>query len=64
MTERLIDAAINLGGAFYLPYRLHARPDQLASAYPKAAQFAARKRTYDPRLLFRHTLWDAYFRDL
>ena len=64
MTERLIDAAISLGGAFYLPYRLHARPDQLAAAYPKAAQFAARKRAYDPRLLFRHALWDAYFRDL
>jgi FAD/FMN-containing dehydrogenase len=60
-TERLIDAAIAVGGAFYLPYRLHARRDQVAAAYPKAAHFAERKRHYDPKILFRHAMWDAYF---
>jgi FAD/FMN-containing dehydrogenase len=60
-TERLIDAALATGGAFYLPYRLHARRDQFATAYPKADHFAARKKYYDPRTLFRHAMWDAYF---
>ena len=61
MTEALIDAAIGAGGAFYLPYRLHARRDQVAAAYPKAAAFAERKRHYDPKALFRHAMWDTYF---
>ncbi|RZJ77330.1 MAG: FAD-binding oxidoreductase, partial [Brevundimonas sp.] len=34
MTRDLIDAALDVGGSFYLPYRLHARPDQLLRAYP------------------------------
>jgi FAD/FMN-containing dehydrogenase len=61
ITERLIDRAINLGGAFYLPYRLHARRDQVRAAYPRADEFAERKRFYDPKLLFRNAMWDAYF---
>lgn len=61
LTEALIDAAIAAGGAFYLPYRLHARRDQVAAAYPQAAAFAAKKRAYDPKLLFRHAMWDSYF---
>jgi hypothetical protein len=32
MTQRLIDAALDAGGSFYLPYRLHARREQLARA--------------------------------
>jgi len=60
-TEALIDRVIALGGAFYLPYRLHARRDQVEKAYPAAASFVAAKRRYDPNLLFRNALWDAYF---
>jgi FAD/FMN-containing dehydrogenase len=61
ITERLVDRAIKLGGAFYLPYRLHARRDQVRAAYPRADEFAERKRSYDPTLLFRNAMWDAYF---
>jgi len=61
LTEALIDRVIAIGGAFYLPYRLHARRDQVEKAYPKAAAFAAAKRHYDPNLLFRNAMWDAYF---
>jgi FAD/FMN-containing dehydrogenase len=60
-TEKLIDRIVGLGGSFYLPYRLHARRDQIATAYPKAGRFAERKRYYDPSILFRHAMWDAYF---
>lgn len=61
LTERLIDRVIAIGGAFYLPYRLHARRDQVEAAYPKAAQFVERKRFYDPNLLFRNAMWNTYF---
>ncbi len=60
-TERLIDRVVALGGAFYLPYRLHARRDQIEKAYPNVARFIERKRVYDPKLLFRNTMWDVYF---
>jgi FAD/FMN-containing dehydrogenase len=60
-TERLIDRIIGLGGAFYLPYRLHARRDQVEKAYPNVAHFVERKRFHDPKLLFRNTMWDVYF---
>ncbi len=61
MTQRLIDAALDAGGSFYLPYRLHARREQLVRAYPRLEEFVARKRHYDPGLLFRHTMWNRYF---
>ncbi len=60
-TEALIDRVIAIGGAFYLPYRLHARRDQIEKAYPAAASFVAAKRRYDPNLSFRNAMWDAYF---
>jgi FAD/FMN-containing dehydrogenase len=59
-TEALIDRVAAIGGSYYLPYRLHARNDQFEKAYPGAAHFAARKRHYDPGLLFRNALWDSY----
>jgi FAD/FMN-containing dehydrogenase len=60
-TEALIDRVTAIGGAFYLPYRLHARRDQVEKAYPNVSAFVAAKRRYDPALLFRNTMWDTYF---
>jgi FAD/FMN-containing dehydrogenase len=61
LTRRLVDAALDAGGSYYLPYRLHARRDQLARAYPRLEEFLAGKRRYDPGLLFRNLMWDRYF---
>lgn len=61
MTEALIERVIAIGGSYYLPYRLHARRDQLEKAYPNVARFIERKRHYDPQLLFRHGMWQHYF---
>ncbi len=61
LTQALIDRAIAHGGSFYLPYRLHARPDQLERAYPQLDRFVSEKRARDPRALFRNTMWDRYF---
>jgi FAD/FMN-containing dehydrogenase len=60
-TEALIDRVTAIGGAFYLPYRLHARRDQVEKAYPTVSDFVAAKRRYDPQLRFRNAMWDAYF---
>lgn len=61
LTRRLIDAALAVGGSFYLPYRLHARPDQLLKAYPRLPEFVAAKRRFDPELRFRNHMWDRWF---
>ncbi|KTS41614.1 FAD-binding protein, partial [Methylobacterium radiotolerans] len=60
MTEALIERVVAIGGAYYLPYRLHARRDQMARAYPDLDTFVAAKRRYDPGLLFRNALWSTY----
>lgn len=52
LTQELIDAAHACGGRYYLPYRLHATPEQFHRAYPQAAEFFARKRQYDPDEIF------------
>jgi hypothetical protein len=57
----LIDAAQEAGGSFYLPYRLHASAEQLTKIYPETDNFVARKRFYDPELVFRNLMWDEYF---
>lgn len=64
MTEQLIDRIARDGGAYYLPYRPHARIDQLAQVYPGAAGFAAKKRELDPNLILRNNLWDSYLEQL
>lgn len=61
MTEVLIDRVLALGGSFYLPYRLHARRDQVERAYPRLAEFVERKRHYDPKGVFRNPMWMRYF---
>jgi FAD/FMN-containing dehydrogenase len=61
MTEVLIEGVQGLGGAFYLPYRLHARRDQVRSIYPRTKEFVAAKRRFDPSLVFRNMMWEAYF---
>lgn len=61
MTQLLIERVLDIGGTYYLPYRPHASLGQLSRGYPRAAAFAATKRTLDPELLFRNQLWDGYF---
>jgi hypothetical protein len=60
MTEALIERVIAIGGSYYLPYRPHARLDQLQRAYPRVADFVAAKRKADPAIVFRNHLWDRY----
>ena len=60
LTHELIDAALAVGGRYYLPYRLHATPDQFQRAYPRAAEFFELKRRYDPHELFQNQFYLKY----
>jgi FAD/FMN-containing dehydrogenase len=60
LTRQLIDAAIDSGGTFYLPYRPHATVEQLQRAYPAWAGAIRAKAHYDPAGLFRNTFYDRY----
>ena len=62
-TRDLIDAALDCGGRYYLPYRLHATAEQFNRAYPQAKEFFALKRRYDPEELFQNEFYLRYGRD-
>ncbi len=59
-TREMIEEALALGGAYYLPYQIHATPEQFRKAYPGHAAFFKVKKQYDPTNKFRNRLWDAY----
>lgn len=59
-TRRLVDAALDHGGRYYLPYRLHASQAQFLRAYPGASDYAALKHRIDPDQRFRNLLLDRY----
>jgi len=60
LTRGLIDSALNHGGRYYLPYRLHATPEQFQEAYPQAARFFELKRQHDPGELFQNHFYRRY----
>lgn len=60
-TRELIDAALNVGGSYYLPYQIHATEEQFLRAYPRAREFFALKRRLDPTNKFRNELWNKYY---
>jgi len=64
LTRQLTDAALALGGTYYLPYRPHATQRQFEQAYPQAKRFAALKRHYDPQGLFDNEFWQRYGKPL
>jgi FAD/FMN-containing dehydrogenase len=60
MTRGLIDAALDAGGTYYLPYRLHATGEQLRRAYPAWDEVVAAQRRHDPKGVFRNGLYQRY----
>ena len=60
-TRELIDAALTVGGSYYLPYQVHATEQQFLRAYPRAREFFALKRRLDPTNKFRNGLWNKYY---
>lgn len=60
-TRELIDAALSVGGSYYLPYQPHATPAQFHAAYPRARELFALKKKLDPDYRLRNALWDKYY---
>jgi FAD/FMN-containing dehydrogenase/SAM-dependent methyltransferase len=60
-TRELIDAVISEDGAYYLPYQVHATPEQFHRAYPRARELFALKAELDPQFRFRNAIWDTYY---
>jgi FAD/FMN-containing dehydrogenase len=61
-TRELIDAALAENGSYYLPYQLHATPQQFGQAYPKADEFFKLKNKLDSNNKFSNKLWDKYYK--
>ena len=57
----MIDAAIEAGGTYYLPYQIFGSADQFAAAYPRSPQFFDLKRRIDPAYRFRNALWAKHY---
>lgn len=60
-TRELIDAVLECGGTYYLPYQLHGTHEQFHRAYPRAKELFALKRELDPEYRLRGALWDKYY---
>jgi hypothetical protein len=60
VTRRLVDAAIEFGGTYYLTYQLYPTAEQLHRAYPNARHAFERKRFYDPGEVFTNQFYDLY----
>lgn len=58
----LVDAVLEVGGTYYLPYQNAATPQQFLRAYPHAGQFFAIKERFDPDNRFRNQFWQKYYR--
>ena len=57
----MIDAVISEGGAYYLPYQLHATTEQFYKAYQKAKEFFVLKKKLDPNNRFSNKLWEQHY---
>ncbi|WP_247687397.1 FAD-binding oxidoreductase [Pseudoalteromonas luteoviolacea] len=60
-SREMIDAVISEGGAYYLPYQLHATTEQFNHAYPRAKEFFELKKKLDPNNRFSNKLWEQHY---
>ncbi|MDR3501707.1 MAG: FAD-binding oxidoreductase [Legionella sp.] len=60
-TSALIDAALEEGGTYYLPYQIIASNAQFLKAYPHVVDFFGLKNNVDPDYKFRNKLFDQYY---
>ena len=61
-TRELIDAAISVNGAYYLPYQAHATTEQFHKAFPNAKKLMELKSQLDPTYKFRNIIWNKYYK--
>jgi FAD/FMN-containing dehydrogenase len=61
--RRLIDAAANRGGSFYLTYHRYATREQVSACYPQFSEFLRLKLQYDPQEQFQSD-WYRHYKKL
>jgi FAD/FMN-containing dehydrogenase len=59
-TQKIIDAVLQYNGTCYLPYLIHATPQQFQKAYPHFDDLLKIKQIYDPHNKFRNMLLQKY----
>ncbi len=60
-TLEMNDAAVELGGAYYLPYQVFETPEQFHRAYPRYREYFDLKACIDPNNRFRNRLWQRHY---
>ena len=58
--RRLIEAAIDHGGSYYLTYHKYATREQMLSCYPQFPEFLRLKKRYDPKERFQSDWYRHY----
>ncbi len=56
-SSQLIQAAVDSGGSYYMPFQIHETTEQFARAYPDAGYFFRLKEQADPNNRFINMLW-------
>ena len=57
-TRELIEATVQYGGTYYLPYQRYATGAQIRKAYPQLDAFIQKKAEYDPNGVFDNTFFE------
>lgn len=60
-TRKLIDAALDCQGTYYLPYQLYATSEQMQKAYPEFDKVVQAKHMHDPKNVFSNLFHQTYF---
>jgi decaprenylphospho-beta-D-ribofuranose 2-oxidase len=58
--QRIIDAVLEQGGTYYLPYVAYPTVEQFRLTYPAQADFFSKKLQYDPTALFTNNFYEKY----
>jgi FAD/FMN-containing dehydrogenase len=61
--QRIIDAALKLGGSYFLTYHRWARKDQVLEAYPQFPEFLKLKLKYDSQERFQSE-WYRFYKEM
>jgi len=59
-SREMVDAVLEVGGTYYLPYQNHPTREQFDLAYPRAKEYFALKQRVDPQLRFQNALFFHY----
>ena len=62
-TRKLVDAAVQCDGTYYLVYQRYPTATQLRAVYPRFDAFVQRKRLYDPHERFANRFYEHYAGD-